>query len=73
MKRKRFGEVAIRLGYVSRAQVQQALARQRELQHQGVERLIGLVMLDLGLINNFQLVNVLKEMEQHGVAKDAAE
>jgi hypothetical protein len=64
LKRERFGEVAVRLGYVQEAQVAQALARQRALRAEGEDRLIGLVMLDLGLINNFQLVNVLKEMDK---------
>ena len=30
---------------------------------QGESCLIGLVMLNMGLLNNFQLINVLKEME----------
>jgi len=61
--RERFGEVAVRLGYVTEEQVHRALDHQRDLHAKNDHRLIGLVMLDLGIITNIQLVNVLKEMQ----------
>jgi len=65
MARERFGEVAVRLGYITEEQVHRALDQQRDRRAKGGHQLIGLVMLDLGMINNIQLVNVLKEMEEH--------
>ena len=64
MARERFGEVAVRLGYITEEQVDRALDQQRDRHAKGGHQLIGLVMLDLGMINNIQLVNVLKEMEE---------
>ena len=64
MASERFGEVTIRLGYVTGEQVRRALDQQRDRRAKGSHQLIGLVMLDLGMINNIQLVNVLKEMEE---------
>ncbi len=64
MARERFGEVAVRLGYVTDKQVHEALDQQRDRSADGGHQLIGLVMLELGMLDNAQLINILKEMEE---------
>jgi len=59
-----FGEMAVRLGFVSRRQLEAALRRQKEIAAQGgQEKLLGLVMMEMGLLSNDQFIALLKESQ----------
>ena len=63
-KKKRFGEVAVRAGFVTTGDVTSALSRQKEIAaNGGKHKLIGIIMLEMGLLDNAQLIHVLKELE----------
>ena len=60
-KPEQFGQVAIRMGFVSESQVQAALEIQESMQKAGRERrLIGMIMLETGMISSEQLIDILK-------------
>lgn len=60
-----FGEIAIRLGYVKREQVEQALTTQKHAKGNGqAHKLIGMHLLDAGALTSAQLIEVLREMER---------
>lgn len=60
-----FGEIAIRMGFVTKAQVDEALAMQRRAKGNGqAHKLIGMHLLDAGALTNGQLIEVLREMER---------
>lgn len=62
--RELFGEVAVRLGFAKPKDVQVALkVQEAERAAKGKHRLIGLIMLEKGLLDNSQLIEVLKEIE----------
>ncbi|MCI0650943.1 MAG: UDP-glucose 4-epimerase GalE [Planctomycetes bacterium] len=59
-----FGDVAIRLGFVTEADVARALERQaRELEDGNQHKLIGMHMLEMGLLSTSQLIEILKYYE----------
>ncbi len=58
-----FGQIAIRLGFATSAQVQAALEVQDSLRKAGRPRLIGMIMLEMGMISSEQLIEVLKYYE----------
>ena len=65
-----FGEVAIKLGFVTREDVQKALQIQRaDVKSGRPRRLLGLILLEEGLIDNFQLIEILKYYERKSVKK----
>lgn len=72
--RELFGEVAVRLGFVKPKEVQAVLKIQEtERTARKKHRLIGLIMLDKGILDTTQLIAVLKEIEaqqnrRHGVS-----
>jgi K+ transporter len=62
--REKFGRVAIRLGFVNEAQVKEALDIQRKMDDSGQpHKLIGLIMLEQGMLSNAQLIEMLKYFE----------
>ena len=62
--RERFGERAVRMGFIIEADVEAALDRQRELAREGKPHmLIGLVLLQMGALANDQLIAILKSYE----------
>ncbi|MBN1417320.1 MAG: UDP-glucose 4-epimerase GalE [Planctomycetes bacterium] len=62
-----FGEVAIRLGFVREKDVIRALAIQKDLLERGEKhKLIGLIMLEQGMITNAQLIEILRYYERAG-------
>ncbi len=62
--RELFGEIAVRLGFATKADVDRALAHQRAMDEKGEKRkLIGLVMLESGVLDTTQLIVILKEMD----------
>jgi hypothetical protein len=66
---KRFGDYAVEMGYCTYADVEEALRIQHDLVTRGFPRmLIGLVMVRYGIIDNNQLIQVLKVLEREQVA-----
>ncbi|MCB9849388.1 MAG: hypothetical protein H6817_01635 [Phycisphaerales bacterium] len=65
---KRFGEYAVEMGYCTPADVLRAVSIQDDLEARGFPRmLIGLVMVRYGIIDNGQLLHILKILEQQHV------
>ena len=61
---ERFGERAVRMGFVTRAQVAEALRLQKDLSASGKEhKLIGFILLETGALTNDQLIEVLETYE----------
>ncbi|MDQ7778380.1 MAG: hypothetical protein RDV41_01565 [Planctomycetota bacterium] len=59
-----FGEIAVRLGFAQKADVDKALAAQAEADRKGERRkLIGLILLESGALDTTQLILILKEMD----------
>jgi len=59
-----FGQVAVRMGFVTDSQVEAALEIQRSLKIAGKpRRLLGMIMLETGLISSEQLIAILKYYE----------
>lgn len=61
--KKAFGATAIERGYVTEEQVEQALATQRE-QEEGERKLLGIIMLEAGALDNTQLIEMLQALER---------
>ena len=60
-----FGQVAVRLGFTTQGQVNTALQIQSSLEHAGKGRkLLGMIMLETGLISSAQLIEVLQYYAQ---------
>ena len=56
-----FGQVAIRLGLVTSAQVESALEIQSSLERSGRGRkLLGMIFLETGMISSSQLIDILQ-------------
>jgi len=63
-----FGQVAVRKGFVRSEDVEGALARQREITAQGhPHKLIGMIMLEMGVLGTTELIEVLRDMNLPGV------
>ncbi|HUW56210.1 MAG TPA: hypothetical protein VMZ92_06210 [Planctomycetota bacterium] len=63
---KPFGQVAIQMGFVTESQVQAALEIQASMEKTRKERrLLGMIMLEMGMISTDQLIDVLKYYETH--------
>lgn len=60
-----FGEIAVKLGFITQDDIKKALAVQKKDIAQGKpHRLIGLVMLEEGMIDNAQLIELLRYYDQ---------
>lgn len=60
-----FGVIAQRKQYVSGEEVEKALAIQRRLAVEGkTHKLLGIIMLELGMLSSCQLLDILQEMEK---------
>ena len=60
-----FGQLAVRKGYASSEEVDEALRIQRSLNEQtGKHKPIGLIMLEMGVLGTTELIDVLKEMSE---------
>ena len=62
---KQFGEIAIDMGFITAEQRDAALFHQRELNARGEHKLTGLILLEMGYIDNVQLIDVLKYYEDN--------
>lgn len=56
----RFGEVAVKMGFISQVQLDAALVKQAEENQSNHHRVIGLVLHDEGWITTNQIEQVLK-------------
>lgn len=61
--RELFGEIAVRKGYCQRGDIRKALCRQRSLRRKGEHKLIGMILLEQGAIDNTQLISILRYMD----------
>ncbi len=62
--REKFGRMATRMGFVTETQVKGALDIQREMDDSGQpHKLIGLIMLEQGMVSNSQLIEMLRYYE----------
>ena len=67
-----FGQIAIEKGYITEEQVDTALQVQKEMDSRGERhKLIGVIMLDLGMLTSEQIVDILKAFEEHA-SRDGA-
>jgi len=66
-----FGKIAIKLGLCTPEDVEKALEIQRSLSATGREhKLIGMIMLESGMISSAQLIEVLRDYEKKSTAKE---
>ena len=71
---KPFGQVAIQMGFVTESQVQAALEIQESMEKTRKERrLLGMIMLEMGMISTEQLIDILRYYETLGHAEGASE
>ena len=64
-QRSTFGQVAVRKGFATQQQVKDALERQvRVREETGKHKLIGLVMLEMGILGTTELIDILKDMNR---------
>ena len=63
-KRKKFGQIAIEKGLITEEQLREALLKQRQIveQSQGYKK-IGVILREMGAIENEHLEIILKEQE----------
>jgi hypothetical protein len=63
-KKELFGEVAIKLGYVTKEQVKEALNYQKDMKtKENKHKLLGMIMLELGMLGTTELINILRYLE----------
>lgn len=67
-----FGQVAVRMGFVTEPQVQAALDVQASLRKAGKSKLIGMILLEMGMISSEQLIEMLKYYETRSAARPDA-
>ena len=61
----RFGQIARRLGFITDDMLDEALLRQKRRVDEGkAHMLIGLVLLELGHLDNAQLIEILRAYEK---------
>jgi hypothetical protein len=66
-----FGEMAVRKGYCTREEVEEALRVQRKLGERGRPRpLIGIILVQHGFITTGQLIDVLRTYQDEHEAHD---
>lgn len=63
-KAEPFGQIAVRMGFVTESQVQVALEIQETMEKTRKERrLLGMIMLEMGMISTDQLIDILRYYE----------
>ena len=72
-EKRLFGEIAIQRGYVTVAQVKQALEIQREMRRSGEgHKLIGVLLVELGYMTPGRVVEVLEMYDAERAADQRA-
>lgn len=61
--RELFGEIAVRKGFCARSDIRRALCKQRSLRRRGEHKLMGMIMLEQGAIDNAQLISILRYIQ----------
>lgn len=64
LQKMMFGTIAIELGYITKEQLAKALEIQKMQDARGEHKLLGVVMLEAGMLSPQQLIDALKEMEK---------
>lgn len=60
-----FGEAAVRLGYCTVEDIEEALEEQEQLESEGVSRLIGMILLEKGKLTNDELIDILNKLQKN--------
>jgi hypothetical protein len=64
MKKELFGQIALRAGFINERDLSTALRQQKQIVAQGGKhRLIGLLMVEMGLLGTDQFISLLKELQ----------
>ena len=67
--REPFGQVAVRKGFITQQQVAEALTAQSSLLSNGHNhKLIGMIMLEMGMLGTTELIEILRELNVPHVA-----
>lgn len=66
-----FGEIAIRMGFITHEQLDEGLKLQKDMDRKGTHKLLGMLMLQEGMLSNSQLIQILKYMETKAKQKVA--
>jgi len=70
-KTEPFGEICIRQGFITRAQLEETLEIQRERKAAyGGHTLIGMLMVEIGILSTSQLIEILKYYEKRPSSAD---
>lgn len=65
MAREKFGDVAIRKGFVEPEEVESALAAQRDTERAGHDpKPIGIVLMEMGVLGTSELITILKHLDR---------
>ena len=59
-----FGARAMMMGFVTTDQIEAALSRQQQLADSGVKKLLGMILVEMQVINTTQLLAVLRTYEE---------
>jgi hypothetical protein len=64
-----FGDLAVKLGFVSQEDVSRVLVEQDRLEKAGRgHKMMGLCMVEMGLLSTTQLVEILRQYEKDGTS-----
>lgn len=62
--RELFGQIALKKGFISEDELEEALSRQKQLTQAGERHeLLGLIMIEINVLSNAQLIEILKYIE----------
>ena len=64
LQRMLFGTIAVELGFITKEQLAKALEIQKMQDADGEHKLLGVVMLEAGMLSPQQLIDTLREMEK---------
>ena len=62
-RKEPFGARAMMLGFATTEQIENALARQQQLADSGEKRLLGMILVEMQVLNTTQLLAVLRTYE----------
>lgn len=60
--RELFGQVAVRKGYATLEQIDEALQLQRDLHENGARKLLGMILLESGVLGPKELIDILQDI-----------
>jgi hypothetical protein len=63
--KRMFGEMAVRKGYCSQEDIDEALEKQAEMEdHEQHHKMLGLILLQEGMIDNTQFIDLLMDLDK---------